>query len=213
MYEPWCQCRCSQTQSQSRACSVRGASRAPDPNATRAPPPRQPSQADAAVLHVPRARPPQETLKRTRGLHDRPEAPSTHTQDRRDTRCVRLYIKAVPILGSHVILLMTTTEPVSAWAMAGCGPCVPAPIALSLFVSRHAPWLRVQTWPPPSSVPPASTCLHHPRLAHLRFEPWRLERLAASGRVWQACLAGRLAGVWASGRLGVWVTSGHVWHV
>ena len=47
-------------------------------------------------------------------------------------------------------------------------------------------------------------------VAVLRLEPWRLERLAASGRVWQAS-GKRLAGVWASGRLGVWGTSGHVW--
>jgi hypothetical protein len=43
-----------------------------------------------------------------------------------------------------------------------------------------------------------------------QLEPWRLERLAASGCVWQAS-GRRLAGVWASGRLGVWGTSGHVW--
>ena len=41
------------------------------------------------------------------------------------------------------------------------------------------------------------------------FEPWRLERLAASGFVWLA--SGRRLDVWASGRLGhVWFTSGHV---
>eukprot|EP00966_Prymnesium_polylepis_P337277 7391973-Prymnesium_polylepis.3 len=42
-----------------------------------------------------------------------------------------------------------------------------------------------------------------------RFEPWRLERLAASGCVWQA--SGRRPDVWASGRhlVHIWFTSGH----
>eukprot|EP00966_Prymnesium_polylepis_P197907 4585807-Prymnesium_polylepis.1 len=39
------------------------------------------------------------------------------------------------------------------------------------------------------------------------LEPWRLERLAASGSVWQA--SGRRLDVWASRRLGhVWFTYG-----
>eukprot|EP00966_Prymnesium_polylepis_P049039 1134885-Prymnesium_polylepis.1 len=42
------------------------------------------------------------------------------------------------------------------------------------------------------------------------FEPWRLERLAASGCIWQA--SGRRLDVWASERLRHgWFTSGHVW--